>query len=660
MFFSRFFIALLCLLFACMNATAQDLSRDSPTGNSNTNSELDDYLDIELDGIGITVTGTRTRKRLEDSPIAVEVITADEIAESNADTVVDVLDDYGLVYTGNGMGDYVQMQGMGKNRVLYLVNGRRIAGRIAQRLKGETLPLSNVERIEIVRGPQSALYGSDALGGVINIITKKPPEKLSLDAGLTNRGFFSYDDPSTPQSPGPFDDFNPFREQTLTANLGLPIGKVRNWLDMEASRGGFYYNETKSASILPQYYRGRLGLDSLAVLGSNAELRFGGSALFMRRDDKETARGSLTRFDFFRTDGFADFEFQPFSRGTFTLRLYDNYYQRNKDGYSAIFDRWTTGQNFENENIAALDAFFTYDGLAHYVFTGGVEAAYNSLTKYNLDGGFAGVDKEALFFQVERFNYAIYSLVCGLRLERDSRYGFALAPKLSGMLRFGGNFRAFGGAGLGYRAPDFSDLYLAADDSMASSIVHGNKNLNPEYCLGFNTGLEYSTDGRFAQFNIYYSELFDEIVNVYEGVEDGVSVYHRENLARSLRFGIDSEGRLEFSAIFISAGYSWLFAWDKNVDARIYPQPNHTVKMKVGVNLKNKSIHSYLQARYFSRFLDPSRPESEARFIMDFYISIALDKHFKIHAGIDNISGEMDRIGPETAQSFSVGIKYTL
>jgi outer membrane receptor for ferrienterochelin and colicins len=611
--------------------------------------------------IAVTVTGTRTEKRLRDSPIVTEIISAKEIENSKAETVVDVLNDYGIVYTGNAMGDYVQMQGMGKGRVLYLVNGRRVAGRIAQRLKGETLPLANVERIEIVRGPQSALYGSDALGGVVNIITKTPPDKVSFSTGFTNRGLVAYDNPDTPQKKAPFDGASPFREQILTAVLGFPLGKTRNSLDFEGGRGDFYYNETKSASILPRYYRGRLGLDSLVTLNSDRELRFGGSALLMRRDDQLTERGSLTRFEYLRADGFAELETGFLDDGVLTVRLYDNYYQRDKDGYSAIFNQWTKGENYENENVASLDALVSYDGFSNLTLSGGVETAYQSITKSNLEGGAAGVDKEALFFQAERCRADLYSLIAGARLERDSRFGFAAAPKVSGMLHFGGGFRAFSGIGLGYRAPDFSDLYLDSEGSMASSTVYGNKDLDPEYCLGLNAGLEYSKGGRFAQVNFYYSELFNEIVSVYTGTEGEMSIYHRENLARSLRTGVDTEGRFEFvKFLFLSAGYSWLFAWDRQTDAEIYPQPNHTVKMKAGVDFKQTGIYSYFQGRYFSRFLDPSRPESRERFILDFYFSIALGKHFRVHTGIENITGETDRIGPDTAQSFSIGAHYVL
>ncbi|MDR0722969.1 MAG: TonB-dependent receptor [Treponema sp.] len=608
----------------------------------------------------VTVTGTRSEKRLKDSPVVTEIITSEEIEQSNADTVMDILNDYGLVYTGNGMGDYVQMQGMGKSRVLYLINGRRLVGRISQRLKGETLPLGNVERIEIVRGPQSALYGSDGIGGVINIITKKPGNELSLSTGFTNRFLLAYDDPETPEKAAPFDDFNPIREQGLTAVVGFPVGITRNSLDIEVARGGFYYNEQKTSSILPEYYRGRLGVDTVFSPGSIPEVRLGGSFMLMRRDDQTTNRGSLTRFDYLRGDAYGEMDIRLFERGGLTLKLYDNFYQRNKDNYSAINDRWSKGNNYENENITTLEALGFYDGLDDFIFTLGLEGTYNSMEKYNLSKPFVSVDKEALFLQAEYFREDTYAVLAGVRVERNSQFGFAAAPKLSGMYQFPWGFRLLAGAGLGYRAPDFSDLYLVKDDS-ETMYIQGNEDLIPEYSLGCNVGLEYAASGCFAQINFYYNELFDEMTRVYiETLGDRI-IYATKNISRSMRTGIDTEGRITvLHYAFVSAGYSLLYAYDRTLGEELHPQPNHTVKMKAGLDHLPSGITTYLQGRFFSTMIDPDKPDNKPRFILDFYISLALGNHFKVHAAVDNITGEIDYLGPLTGQTFSIGFKYFL
>jgi outer membrane receptor for ferrienterochelin and colicins len=627
----------------------------------------------------IAVTGTRGEKRLKDSPVVTEVISAEEIENSSAATVTEVLDDYGLIYAGNATGDYVQLQGMGEGRVLFLIDGRRVAGRIAQRLKGDTLPLANVERIEIVRGPQSALYGSDGIGGVINIITKKPGDDFSLSASLSDSFLPAHDDPKTSEKPGAFEDFNPLREQRLTAAAGFPIGRTRNSINLEGSRGAFYLNEAKNSSLLPEYYRGRAGLDISFPLGDKAEMSAGGSFMAMRSDSKINSSGALERLSYIRADGYVEAELSPLENGTLTLRLSDNFYQRDKDGYSGILKEWYTGEHHENENLAVLEAAGVYDGIANFLFTAGIEGAVNTMDKYNLlkDGTFAAVDKEALYFQAEYFREDRYSFIAGLRGERNSQFGLAGAPKLSALYHLPRGFRLLGGAGLGYRAPDFNDLYLRKDDNDGSPLVLGNEGLTPEYALGFNLALEYAKPGRFfAQINGYYDELFNEIVYQYQGYQEkGKEVYRRDNIFRSLRAGLDTEGRLTvFGSGFVSAGYSWLYAYDRTQNEELRLQPAHTVKMKLGWDHKKSGINAWLGGRFFSALkttglggtgvgvagLDTGGVSYDARFILDFYVSLAFAKHFKVHVAADNITGLIHVLSPAVGRTFTVGLKYFL
>ncbi|MDR2069295.1 MAG: TonB-dependent receptor, partial [Spirochaetaceae bacterium] len=389
----------------------------------------------------------------------------------------------------------------------------------------------------------SALYGSDSIGGVINIITKKPEAAPFFTAGLTNRFLPARNDPDTTEKAGPFDNFNPLREQLFTAAGGFSLGPVRNALDAETGWGSFYYDEKGESSLLPRYYRGRVGLDTVIPLGEASELRTGGSFMLMRRDDQTDRRGSLNRFDYIRADGYAEMDLRPFEGSSLTIRFYDNFYRRNKDTYASETDAWTRGENDENENFAALELTGTYEGLSNFIFTLGLEGAYNSMEKYDLDKPFIGIDKEAFFFQTEYYREK-YSILGGVRVERNSPFGFAGAPKLSLMYHLPRGFRVLAGAGTGYRAPGFNDLYL--DYENRTQHVRGNRDLRPEYSLAFNAGLEYARPGRFAQINLYYHELFNEIDNVLTDTVNGQRIYDAKSIARSMRTGVDAEGKLSF------------------------------------------------------------------------------------------------------------------
>ena len=123
----------------------------------------------------IVVTGTRTPKLLKDVPIVTRVITADEIKKVDATHIGDLLQaELPGIEFSYSMDQQVSlnMQGFGGNAILFLVDGERLAGETLDNIDYNRLNMDNVERIEIVKGAASSLYGSNAVGGVVNIISK--------------------------------------------------------------------------------------------------------------------------------------------------------------------------------------------------------------------------------------------------------------------------------------------------------------------------------------------------------------------------------------------------------------------------------------------------------------------------------------------------------
>jgi outer membrane receptor for ferrienterochelin and colicins len=125
-----------------------------------------------------------TEKTIGGVPGSVEVITAEELAEMNADSVADALETAtGLVVTTeSGRVSAPDIRGTKSKHALILIDGRRLAAGFGELVDINQIPVLMVERIEIVRGPSSSLYGSDAIGGVVNIITRKPPKEGKVGA----------------------------------------------------------------------------------------------------------------------------------------------------------------------------------------------------------------------------------------------------------------------------------------------------------------------------------------------------------------------------------------------------------------------------------------------------------------------------------------------
>jgi outer membrane receptor for ferrienterochelin and colicins len=344
----------------------------------------------------------------------------------------------------------------------------------------------------------------------------------------------------------------------------------------------------------------------------------------------------------------------------------------------------------------SLEAAGTWAGFGQWLLSAGLEGSFNSMTKFNLTEPVGSMDREAVYVQAERFRQGVYSALAGFRVERNSRFGFAYAPKLSAMYhiprRGGGEsgFRLLGSAGVGYRAPNFNDLYLEKDDP-PHPLVLGNPDLQPEYAVNTSGGLEYAHKRGYATVNGYYTEMFDEIAFINTGrMERGMMVYETGNISRSYRAGVDTEGKLNFlNYAFASAGYSYLYAFDRNAGTKLHFQPSHTVKFRLGLDTgkpgtagddtnntaaagdnaagpgegrqtksRNWGLHAWIGGRFFSP-LYPDDPASKSRFVLDAYAAVSLGKHFKIHLSADNLTGTIDVfLGPAVPQTFSLGLNY--
>lgn len=126
----------------------------------------------------VVVTASRTEQKVKETPSAVEVITHEQLERTGANTLTEALKmATDLNITQSAMGNNVSLRGMNNNQTLILINGRRVrtedTNDSANKYELNRVNMSNVDHIEIVRGAASSLYGSDAMGGVINIITKK-------------------------------------------------------------------------------------------------------------------------------------------------------------------------------------------------------------------------------------------------------------------------------------------------------------------------------------------------------------------------------------------------------------------------------------------------------------------------------------------------------
>lgn len=672
--------ALFCLLLiisyglAAQSETAQnDEQETGETEQSETHG--DDASSTEAAETqslpSVTVTGTGSEKRLSDSPVVTELISEEEIEESGAQTLDEILEDYGILFTsGAGHGDYIQLQGVGKAGVLLLIDGRRVIGRVARRYETSGISLADVERIEIVRGPQSALYGSEAIGGVINIITKDGGDELRYSIHAENLGLPGYDDQSTNESPS-LADADLFSEQQLSASVDIPFGTSNLGIDLHGARSGGYFAEDGETTISPAFLMGKGSVSFESSLTDRLDAEVGTSFSSYRQDDQTDFTGSLDRVDIQRLETYVSGNFYPADIMSATIGAYYNYYRRDSSSYVAGTDTWSDGTDFDSQHYVAVDARGNVFIGESQLLTFGFEVNYEQLESPDIstDDNTADRSTQAVFVQDELYREDVYSVITGLRAEHNSQYGLWATPKISAMYYLSPGIRLLGGLGMGYHAPDFNDLYIymTEDYGVSHPIVEGNEDLEPEYSLAANVGLELVKELWNARVNLYHQELFNEIAAQLTGetYSDGRAVYRYENVARSFRFGTDAEVQLHIAGpLSASVAHGFVLAYDRDEKTQLYDQPAHMLRGKISANFDDIGFSSYVGARYFS----PLEPEddvsaeeeglAEHRMTLNFYAEQRIADGVQIYLKIDNLTGYVNTsLGPYVPQQFSLGLR---
>lgn len=578
----------------------------------------------------IVVTATRTNKNIFDTPVQTEVIGEEFIEDSGADSLDDLFESVGMQYAESGMGSHIQLQGMEGERVLILIDGKKITGRVAGNLVANTIPIDSIKRVEVIRGPQSALYGSEAIGGVINIITKKPGRNVS--------GGFSVKNNSLPVSEGSDGTWKSIlREQTVSGYINFPLGPTNHRISVFGGRA-FPYLDQYDVSILPDYSQGKASLDSDVPLGVSTLLTFGGEFSYHQSDDQTSSGGSFDRIDTQRARTYATLDQNFGNMSSLSFTAYHNYFFRDKSQYSSIFDEWY-GSGTEREHLIGLDAIFSHYFSKHNEFTTAVTYLYNQMSKYNIQNSeLQRRHTVSLVLQDEQFRKGKYSIMPGVRAEYSNDYGFFASPKLSTMFYIGKVFRVLPSVGLGYRAPTFLELYL----DTAGDIFHkfGNPDLKAEKSLGFNLGLEFFPKNVTLKANLFQSELFDEIVYDYTDQYDGgLQIIVKKNLSRSSRTGVDFTGTVSpLSFLDVQGQYGFLYAYNRITETQLLNQPMHTVSGRLKVWFDSIGLGGHVEGK----FQTPHERNEQYNFILDVYVSKKIGKFVEAFAGIDNITGQTD------------------
>jgi len=489
----------------------------------------------------IVITPSRLEQPLRDVPVATSVITEEELKTSNAKTVAEVLE----VVTGAEVKNYgslgasasISLRGSLANRVLVLIDGKSINSISTGEANLSQISLEDIQRVEIVRGPTSHLYGANALGGVVNIITKEPPQKL------VNRAEISYETFNT--------QVYKFESGSSFGNLGYLItgGKkksdgLRRNSDYDANdiTGKFTYNfrEDIATTMSLRYHDSELGLPGSKPQKGTAA-KYGDeniTSLYDRQKDKN-----------FVCD--ISLELPVMENSKLSTKGYiDNRKMKNH----SIKDSWT----WPPVKLEEDDKYITN------VKGGYIEYKHNFSDKMTIllgmDGHHDEFDAKRNIIRTDTGKLTLYewkpetdtyglwleniwnisapiTTTMGLRYDHHSIYGSQLSPNFGVIYRINKKNRIRGSIGKAFRAPTFNDLYWQDPD------MPGNPDLKSEKGWQAEIGGESEISNNFfIRASLFKREIKDMIA--WAPVFPGSYVWLPSNVDKHSIWGAE----LEFNA----------------------------------------------------------------------------------------------------------------
>ena len=556
----------------------------------------------------VVVTATRTPHSLKDVPVETVVITSKDIEQSNAQNAMDTLkmvpgftsavhDDVFGTYTWRA-----KMRGLSFNDGygLILIDGQRVMGSGQSGGMGEygiglnQIPVEMIERIEVVKGPSSALYGSDAMAGVINIITKKSPDKTTGRAGVSY-GWYKVKEKT--RSDG-------------TVEKPADDGKNRNVSQAYVSFGDrpvehlgylIHYNYESAEDIRQdptQSDRHSLmaKMDLMATDHLDVFLK-GEVSNYEKTDNREEDSHRIS----------LGLEWQPTDEHFIAIKGYTYTWDfvHGYPGYSYGYKHGDTGF----DQIELQHTWYVND---QHALTMGGELQQQTIdyTITNENGSVILVDEEvkinSLYGQDEINFFEDLTLVAGVRFDDHSNFGSEVNPKLSLMysLSDATTFRA--SAGRAFKSPTIRQLYYDTPYRHGSYYAQSNRDLSPEIGHGYSFGVEqwFWGDCIMTNLGLFRNEVKDMVVREdTDTFYDGLPLMTYQNVEEAITQGLELLVKVNYQNFSLTSAYTYTSSEDKATGNDLAYVPEHSFVLSPAYewsncNLGVSGVFSYTSKQY--------------------------------------------------------------
>ena len=596
----------------------------------------------------LVITSTRTKKIHKDVPIATEVINKKEILTSGALNVSDLLSQRsGMSISTSVEGSSVlNILGMDSRYILILLDGQPITGRFNSRVSLNQIATSNINQIEIIKGPNSSLYGSEAMGGVINIIT---------DTSNNNNFSLRY------RNSGSKNNFNLVDSKKCSRNfqsfLKLNYGDFQSILNIDLN----LVNTDKEIEYLE--------IDDVVKWHFKHDLLFKNNfkLSFHSYQDNQTGSSSLMNNDTYITRNNINFNHKIRDNEkliidhTFWIQNYSRQYKQIRPWGELVKDDLTNENALEYEiNIIKF--------IGENSLSIGSEINQSKFKRARIDDNEKTMNAFSLYSQYDiKSFYGLQTLV-GLRIDKYSDHHVVSSPRIGVMYSYQDRWKFRTTWGKGFRAPTFMEKYIDWNHIQFGYKVIGNENLVPETSSGFTFGAEYYHPAVYHISLMLYHTQFNNMINDYVIQGGQPTILSYENIKKSNYNGIEIQGKWNITN---QATSSWNINFVDNRDDKGESIPNTqplTANTKLNYQTKNGNLMGSFQikwtASYDPKIYNPlmgqyTQSTRSSYSIMNLNIQYQIFDDVIIGIGSQNLNNFTDEIyGPFIGRINYIELKY--
>jgi len=601
------------------------------------------------------IIGSRKEMLLENTPDIIQVIGRRQIDETKPTSTGELIEYASgvCVETGTGSGlperSVVSINGLPANYTLVLLDGvRLLTEHIHSGQNLEFIPTESVERLEIMRGAASAQFGSDAIGGIVNVVTRKCRGRREASLTASSGSYGTYES---------------------GAHLLLPI------LSSIRLSSSFNWKQSDGIPLTAPAHR----VDNTGYRYLNLFNRFDADLL-----DATNLFGSINW-----VSNTMDWRGDETTGSLISSVMGMMHSLSPKMDLSAMVahSKWDAELNGEINVLFESEAHATFQISDHHTLMTGLDHKWNDFERTAVDA--PDQQSHGLFLQHGWIDPRGFSLMMAARYDNVEGIGGALSPKFSLLVQPTGHLRLRASVGRGFHAPTLQELYEEGYGHGGSAYRFGNPDLEPEFSTAYTVGIEIEP-AHSVQLMLYafYNDLTDMIVPVYQGPWDedpSIDVWKRLNIENAEVYGAEANLRLYLTEFMrVESGYTYSTNQDRDSGRKLSYSPGSSAYGKLMLSShpgETLALSGFVGIRaVFDRQAWNWKPASDAApdnpdglttpmadyTKLDAGLTLALSRTYEAYLKVENILGEnIENLDDaytviDGEPVFHVGVRYGL